>query len=38
VRIGRTHFEGLADANAAATPAFLLPNFLHVSIKTRKRG
>jgi hypothetical protein len=38
VRIGRTHFEGLADADAAAAPAFLLSKFLHVNITTRKWG
>ena len=38
VRIGRTHSEGLADADAAAAPAFLLSNFLHVNIRTRKAG
>lgn len=37
-RIGRAHFERLADADAAAAPAFLLSNFLHVDIRTRKRG
>ena len=35
-RIGRAHFEGLADADAAAASAFLLSNFLHVDIRTRK--
>jgi hypothetical protein len=35
-RIGRAHFERLADADAAAAPAFLLSNFLHVDIRTRK--
>lgn len=34
--IGRVHFEGLANADAAAAPAFLLSNFLHVEIKTWK--
>jgi len=36
--IGRAHFERLSDADAAAAPAFLLSNFLHVDIRTRKRG
>ena len=31
-RIGRAHFERLADADAAAAPAFLLSDFLHVDI------
>ena len=31
-RVGRAHFERLADADAAAAPAFLLSNFLHVDI------
>jgi hypothetical protein len=34
-RIGRAHFEGLADANAAVAPAFYLSDFLHVNIRTR---
>ena len=38
VRIGRTHFEGLADADAAAAPTFLLSNLLHVNMRTRKWG
>jgi len=38
VRIGRTDPEGLADANAAAPPTFLLPDFLHINIRTWKRG
>jgi len=38
MRIGRTHPEGLTDANAAAAPTFLLSDFLHTNIKTRKRG
>ena len=37
-RIGRAHFEGLADANAAVAPAFHLSNFLHVDIRTWKRN
>jgi len=37
-RIGRAHFKRLADADAAAPPAFLLSNFLHADIRTRKSG
>jgi hypothetical protein len=33
-RIGRAHFEGLADANTAVSPAFYLSAFLHVNIRT----
>ena len=36
-RIGRSHPDGLPDADAAAAPAFLLPNFLHVNMGPRKR-
>jgi len=36
-RIRRAHLEGLADANAAAAPAFLLFDFLHIDMTTRKR-
>jgi len=38
VRIGRAHLEGLADMNAAAAPAFLRSNLLHVNMGPRKRG
>jgi len=36
VGVGRTHPKGLTDANAAAAPTFLLPDFLHVNIRTWK--
>jgi len=36
VGIGRTDPKGLTDANAAAAATFLLPDFLHVNIRTRK--
>ena len=34
--VGSAHFESLANADAAAAPAFLLSNFLHVEIKIWK--
>jgi hypothetical protein len=33
-RIGRAHFKRLADVDAAAPPAFLLSDFLHIDIRT----
>ena len=38
VRIGRTHLEGLADANAAAAPTFRLFDVQHIDMRTQKRG
>lgn len=37
VRIGRAHFEGLADANAAAAPTFIPFNVQHIDMRTQKQ-